>query len=328
MNGTGGAESASGGAGVGGAIFTGGAPGSGGDTTGSGGSGGLISASGGGSSGGASGGGDGAGGTPSSVACEDAFGASGFYATAAGGLEWTSEYWSGEAHELDFGTGDAADPLELANRRGTGTVTVNGDGTLTMSGTQPRIYLATTDNHPWNDVEITVYYQRLEDDNTAYAGLVVGARSGADGHGGDNCTATTYYARFRHDGRADVAKELEHPTAEARATTSIWPEDGPLPTSQWIGMKYIVYNDELGGVRLQVFRDLTEGADGGTWEPIIDSTDNGGWAPTSNCTYEADHIVLEGGGTVFIRNTGTTGPGALYRNLTVRQIDASAPCAE
>lgn len=260
--------------------------------------------------------------------CDDVFGATGFYATAPGGLEWTSQFWSGSAHGVPFGSPDPADPLGLANARGQGTITVNGDGTLSMTGSQPRIYLGTTSNHPWLNVEVTVYYQRLQDDATAWGGFVVGARSGPDGHGTNNCTATTYYARFRHDGRADVEKELEHPASDTRASHYIWPSNGPLPFNQWIGMKYIVYNDGAGGVRLQVFRDLTEGLNGGTWEPIIDYTDNGGWAPASNCSYEDDHIILEGGGVVFIRDTGTTGPGAQYRNFTVREIDPSTLCSE
>jgi hypothetical protein len=123
-----------------------------------------------------------------------------------------------------------------------------------------------------------------------------------------------------------VEKELEHPSSDSRESHKIWPSDGVLPQSQWIGMKYVVYNDSTGGVRLQVFRDLENGANGGNWESIIDYTDSGGWAPASDCSYPDDFIILEGGGVVFIRDTGTTGPGALYRDLTVREIDAKNPC--
>jgi hypothetical protein len=250
----------------------------------------------------------------------DVFGVTELFPTAVGGLEWDSRYWDGEAHAVDFGTPDPADPLALANRRGDGEVTVNGDGTLRMTGAQPRLYLGTASNHPWLNVEITAYYQRIEDDDTAYAGLVVGARSGPNGHGSDNCTATTYYARFRNDGNADVEKELEHPAADTRATTALWDGADP-PYGSWIGMKFIVNNVDGGQhVRLRVLRDLTEGADGGTWEPIIDYTDEGGWAPAHACGYAPDFIVTEGGGVVLVRNTGVTGAGALYKWLTVREV--------
>lgn len=274
--------------------------------------------------GGASVGGDTSSGGASTLDELDVFGITQMYPTVTAGLEWDSAWWNGDAHELTVGGNnyDAADPLKLANQRGTGSVTVNGDGTLSMTGSQPRIYLATLDNHPWLNVEITVYYQRLEDAGTAWAGLVVGARSGPNGHGTDNCTATTYYARFRHDGDVDVEKELEHPASEGRESQAIW-DDAPLPTNTWIGMKYIVTNQEANQhVRLQVFRDLSEGEDGGTWEPLIDTVDEGGWSPDHACAYEADHIIVQGGGAVFVRNTDLSGLGALYKWLTVREIDA------
>jgi hypothetical protein len=252
----------------------------------------------------------------------DVFGVTELAPTIQGGLEWDSRYWEGDAHTVDFETPDPADPLALANQRGEGEVTVNGDGTLTLTGTEPRIYIGTADDHPWLNVEITVYYQRVEDDDTDYAGLVVGARSGPNGHGIDNCTATTYYARFRNDGNADVEKELEHPESLERDTTPLW--DGADPPFQtWIGMKYLVTNvDADEHVHLRVFRDLTEAAEGGSWEPIVDSTDTGGWNPPHSCDYAPDFIITQGGGVVLVRNTGTTGPGALYKWLTIREISA------
>jgi hypothetical protein len=266
--------------------------------------------------------GDGSGGESDSPTT-DVFGHAIVFPTKEGGLEWDSSYWEGDAHELTVGGNDfdPLDPLMLANQRGTGQVTVNGNGTLTMVGGEPRIYLGTIDNHPWLNVEITVYYRRIEDAGTAWGGLVVGARSGPDGHGTDNCTATTYYARFRHDGNADIEKELEHPASEARESIELW-EGSPLPTGSWIGMKFVVANvnnDE--NVRLRVYRDLTEGENGGTWEPLIDSTDDGGWAPDHACSYADDLIIVQGGGVVFIRNTDVEGEGALYQWLTVREID-------
>jgi hypothetical protein len=251
----------------------------------------------------------------------DVFGITELYPTAQDGLAWDSRWWEGEAHDVPFGSADPADPLGLANQRGDGMVHVEGDGTLRMTGAQPRIYIGHAGAHPWLNVEITAYYQRIEDDDTSYAGLVIGARSGPDGHGTDNCTATTYYARFRNDGDADVEKELEHPEALARETTPLWDGADP-PFGRWIGMKYIVTNVAAGQhVRLQVLRDLTEGQDGGDWQPVIDTTDSGGWAPAHGCEYAPDLIVTEGGGVVLIRNTGATGQGALYRWVTIREID-------
>lgn len=250
------------------------------------------------------------------------FGITRMFPTTAGGLEWDSLYWDDEPHAMGgVGVVDVADPLLLANRRGSGALTINGDGTLTMTGSQPRLYVGTVDEHPWLNVEVTVYYQRIEDDDTNWAGLVVGARGGPDGHGGDNCTATTYYARFRQDGTADVEKELEHPASASQGSTSIWDGADP-PFDTWIGLKYVVTNVDAGqAVRLRVFRDMTDGVDGGTWEPIIDYTDAGGWAPPHNCGYADDLIITEGGGIVFVRNTGLLGDGARYKWVTIREIE-------
>lgn len=68
----------------------------------------------------------------------DVFGVTALLPTAPGGLEWDSRYWEGHAHDVEAETPDFADPLGHANRRGSGMVRVNGDGTLRMSGSQPR----------------------------------------------------------------------------------------------------------------------------------------------------------------------------------------------
>src|SRR5690606_36801598 len=127
-----------------------------------------------------------------------------------------------------------------------------------------------SDAGPWQDVEVTVYYQRVDDDATAYAGLVIGARSGPEGHGDTPCDAHTYYARLRHDGSFDFEKELMHTPSSSRgevAADQVWPPDGQLPFGTWIGMKYVIYN-QGAAVKLEAYRDLTEGADGGEWELV------------------------------------------------------------
>lgn len=83
--------------------------------------------------------------------------------------------------------------------------------------------------------------RRVTDNDVAFAGIVIGTRSGSDGHTTEMaCDAHTYYGRLRNDGRADFAKELEHPEAAPRATTGeLWPE---LPHGQWIGWKIVIFN--------------------------------------------------------------------------------------
>ena len=186
------------------------------------------------------------------------------------------------------------------------------------------------DGGPWTNVEITVYYQRVEDDATAYAGLVVGARSGEEGHTDSTaCDAHTYYARLRHDGAIDFEKELEHPASATRSRVqpeTVWPPDGNLPFDTWIGWKFVIYNLASGdAVKLEAYRDLSGGANGGDWQLMNETVDDGGWFVESDCDAhapsggESDLVVLDGG-VSFIRNTGVS--EARYRWFSVREIDA------
>jgi len=47
----------------------------------------------------------------------------------------------------------------------------------------------------------------------------------------------------------------------------------------------------------------------------------GGWDPEQDCGFESDEIITDGGGVVFIRNTGVE--EAKYKWFTVREIAAS-----
>jgi hypothetical protein len=317
-----GADSASGGKTNAGAAGTSGRSG-GGTSAGASGDGGALS------SGGADSNGEGGtdAGPGGASGARDPFGITELYPSVSPASEWTSEHWDGDAYEID-GRIDDNDPLAISGMRGTGSLEVTGTGELVMSGEQPRIYVYPGDGGPWTNVEITVYYQRVEDDATAYAGLVVGARSGEDGHtDATACDAHTYYARLRHDGAIDFEKELKHPASATRSRIqpeTVWPPDGELPFDTWIGWKFVIYNLAAGaGVKLEAYRDLSGGANGGDWELMNETIDDGGWAVESDCDEhapsggESDLVVLDGG-VSFIRNTGVS--EARYRWFSVREI--------
>jgi len=304
---TGGAAADGGNAGAGAAPTTGGDSGVGGTGTGGAGA-------------------DGSGGSPTSGV--DVFGITELYPSASSSATWTSEHWSGDSYEMAFGE-DENDPSGLSGMRGDGTLAVNGEGELVMSGSQPRIYVYPGPSEPWQNIEVTVYYQRVADAGTAYAGLVVGVRSGPDGHNTDTaCDAHTYYARLRHDGAIDFEKELKHPASSTGSRVDadvVWPPDGVLPTGQWIGWKFVIYNLDGASVELEAYRDLTEGAEGGDWELMNELVDDGGWSVETDCAEhdpvggESDLVVLDGG-AVLVRNTEVT--EARYRWLSVREIAA------
>jgi hypothetical protein len=266
-------------------------------------------------------------GAPASVGV-DVFGIDQLYPSAASGAQWTSAHWDGgDAYSITDRT-DPNDPLGISGLRGTGTLEVTGDGELVMGGSQPRIYIYPGDAGPWQNLEITAYYQRVEDSATAYAGLVIGARSGPEGHTDSTaCDAHTYYARVRNDGAFDFEKELEHPASATQSRIdpeTAWPPAGEVPFDTWIGFKFVIYNLDGGSVKLEAYRDLTNGENGGTWEKVNETVDDGGWLVETTCSEHEPNadgesaLIPTEGGTTFIRNTEVT--EARYRWVSVREI--------
>jgi hypothetical protein len=85
----------------------------------------------------------------------------------------------------------------------------------------------------------------------------------------------------------------------------------------------VIYNQAANSVKLEAYRDMTSGADGGSWEKVNEAIDAGGWFVETSCAEhspeggESDRVVLDGG-TTFIRNTDVG--EARYRWLTIREI--------
>lgn len=255
---------------------------------------------------------------PPEAPARDVFGLQMLYPSAPGTRGWDSLHWEqGGARTLSGA--DPRDPTGWSAKRGNGTLRVDGQGVLTMGGSQPRLYLdGLRAGQRWTNVEVTVYHRRGSNDGSAWGGAIVGTRSGPNGHTtAGHCTASTYYVRLRNDGRADFAKELSHPTAAARGGRAVW-SGGALPTNRWIGVKVVVKNQADGSVKLEHYRDLTEGAGGGTWEKINETVDRGGWVAANRCGFAQDRVVTDGGGVVFIRNTGVS--RADYKWMSVREI--------
>lgn len=249
----------------------------------------------------------------------DPFGIRYLYATNSS-EDWDSRHWkSGSSRTLTSpGQRDPNDPTGWSRFQGSGSMYVNPQtGYMRLRGDQPRMYVNALSSHKWINTETTVYYQRKNDSNVAYAGGIIGARSGPDGHGRSNCTATTYYSMLRHDGAFQYAKELMHPnSAKKTMLKNAW--DGkPIPKLKWIGLKYIVYTLN-GSTILETYRDLTGGKDGGDWKLLGRYVDSGNWEATESCSFPSNHVVTEGGGIVFIRNTKVE--DALYKWVSVREL--------
>lgn len=259
---------------------------------------------------------------------QDPFGITMLHPTAAGGNTWDSQHWNNgnPRSVLDVKDRDPDDPTGWSMLRGSGLgnppLQIDGSGIATLRGDQPRIYLdGSADEEGFVNVEATMYYQRVEDDDTAWGGAIFGVRSSAVGHSEEPCQATTYYARLRHDGRHDFAKELEHPTAEAVDRQTVF-ADG-LPRDTWIGVKYVARNVGTDRVRLEHYVDLTGGVDGGDFKLVGSYEDSGTWEAEqdSACGRPDNFVITEGGGMVFIRTTMGNNSEAKYRWVSVREID-------
>lgn len=321
-----GGRSASGGRATGGAgASDGGSKASGGGPSEAGG---APPGSGGGRSGGSASGGAGENGSGGAGAPDlDVFGITKLYPSAPNGPEWTSAHYDSD-YEVAFGT-DSRDPSGLSGARGTGTLSVHSDGQLIMSGSEPRLYIHSDNERHFRNVEVTVYYQRVADDGAAYAGLVVGARSGRDGHTTDGaCDAHTYYARLRNDGAFDFEKELKHPASSTKSRVApelAWPPAGEVPREIWLGWKFVLYDLEPGRVKLEAYLDLSGGEDGGSWARVNETTDDGAWLVETDCTEHApsegrSDVVIQEHGSILIRNTNVT--EARYRYISIREIVA------
>jgi len=74
---------------------------------------------------------------------------------------------------------------------------------------------------------------------------------------------------------------------------------------------------------LELYRDLTNSKNGGSWEMISEYLDEGGWEveyPTdTKCGYPKNRILSDPGSSIFIRNDGIE--KAQYSKWSIREIN-------
>jgi hypothetical protein len=271
----------------------------------------------------------------------DTFGIAQFHPTKAGTRIWTSAHWAnGKARTFSWAT-DPDDPTAWTDDHSGGTdgFRIDGKGTMTMSGSGPRFHINSTNAslvpaQLFLNTEFTAYYQRKGANGSNWGGMIVGARSGPLGHassGGNDCDATTYYGRFRNDGKWDIEKELKHPGSTYWSGSGYGTQDplwhgGLLPQNRWIGMKYLVYNiDNDAHVKLELYIDTLSNGNpvgGGQWQKVGSVTDSGNWnsGDVSGCGYAQNTIINPGHGTFLLRTDNDT---AVYKMVSLREIDLS-----
>ena len=260
----------------------------------------------------------------------DVFGIQKLYKENPNGPQWDALHWNnGKSRTVISGSKDPYDTTQCSENRGNVNWTIDGKGSLLFNAscsgtTEPRFHLNKPDTYFFQDVEATFYMMRVKDNNTNWGGPNIGVRSGPNGHSipSEYCDAHTYYQRLRYDGNMDFEKELKHPDSSVQCTHNIW-NGGKFPFNKWIGYKSITRNAG-NGVKLQLFMDVTEGVNGGTWVKLGEYADVSNWSPPQEppaCPYPANYVPLKGGGVIVMRNTGVT--DARYKWMTVREITSS-----
>ena len=264
----------------------------------------------------------------------DPFGIRMLHASAHAGLSWVAR-WNAPPRSF-AGVDPYDDWFDAAH--GDGSYSVPGDGTLRISGAAPRMYIHDPAcDHQWHNVEITVYFARLDDRAVPWGGMVSVARTNHGTTGDENvdtCDTRGIGARMRYDGAIDFEKETRHPDSQPLARRARWP-DG-LPFGRWLGYKHVVYDNPDGSVRQELWLDESDGDAGGQFQLLNaiedDGTGFGTGAPGCRPGI-APELPLRAGDrpgsesgkpnvSVYFRSDDVGRDGLVYKWASVREIDA------
>jgi len=208
----------------------------------------------------------------------DKFGITKLFPTKRGGREYFA-HWTGTARTF---TGQDPDDLWYDADHGNGTYTVDGAGHLTAAGSTVRMYVHDPKKQAeWDEnLEITVYVTRISETQTvSYSGLQIFARTNHGTLGNENenlCDDRGYGAKLNIDGTWAFEKETKHEGGHGYVTVAATKPAESLPKNVKVGLKYVLRNmSQNTQVKVELYRDLSDGTNGGKWEKITEFVDTG-----------------------------------------------------
>ena len=210
----------------------------------------------------------------------DKFGIAKLYATKTSGREWFSNWDNG--HARTFINSIDPDDNWFDTNHGDGKYIVDGRGEMTASGSTVRMYVHDpAKSVEWaEDMEITVYITRInETQMVSYSGLQIFARTNHGTNGDETvnlCDDRGYGGKVTIDGRWEFEKEIRHESDKGYSIIGTYKPWSGLPKDTQVGVKYILHNMAVGTrVKVELYRDMTNGLNGGTWEKMTEFIDDG-----------------------------------------------------
>lgn len=223
-------------------------------------------------------GGGGGGGTvepiPPPATGVDHFGSKMIYPTIPNGRVFNCPLDTGAKRTLSSGKRDGNSDLCPL---GSGTYTIDPSiKEMIIKGGAPRVYVYDSQRAKlFENVEVTCYYKNISGTQASYQGFEIGNR-GEHELGGSN-NARVYYARHSLNGNWDRMKEDVHPSGLATSTAK---KGVAFSKGVYYGMKLVVRTlKDKSGVKIEAYRDETDGKNGGTWILMDSWTDkaSAGW---------------------------------------------------
>jgi predicted phosphodiesterase len=226
----------------------------------------------------------------------DDFGVRKIYATKTGGRVYNSNWHTATTHQWDGTSGqdfdnlDPQDPMADLVCPATNRAKVDADLKVLIATTNAdknswRYYVkdpgddATSSTWKWSEsLEITVYYKAISD----YSGgsihvhcrimgptehwLALNTCSGA-GH--------EYSYEIKKNLVNQFRKEEFHVEPDSGYCNNIEFQDQTAPYNQWIGMKLVTKKQSSTSMKIEAWKDTTDGLNGGTWVKKGDMLDDG-----------------------------------------------------